>query len=236
MIVAIHQPQYLPWLPYCDKADQCELLVHLDNVQFQRRGVQNRNQIKTATGPQWITVPVNASRSTNIQDVTIADPAWYRKHIGSIEHNYCRAPFFNLFVEQLRPILAAEWPNLCDMNIAVTDWMFGYLGITCKRVRASEMVVTGAKDELILGICETVGATVYLSGQGARDYQDEKKFHARGIDLRYQEYSNPAYLQCYPDIGFAPDLSALDLILNAGPQARDIMHSGRKPAELNAAS
>ena len=87
MRVAIHQPQYLPWLPYCDKADQCDLLVHLDDVQFQRRGVQNRNQIKTPTGAQWLTVPVNASRDTLIQDVTIADALWQRKH-GSIEHNY----------------------------------------------------------------------------------------------------------------------------------------------------
>jgi hypothetical protein len=87
-----------------------------------------------------------------------------------------------------------------------------------------------------VNICEAVGAEVYISGQGARDYQDEKKFQERGIELRYQEYRNPPYPQCYSDIGFVPNLSALDLILNTGPQAREIMHAGRKPADMPALS
>lgn len=230
MIVAIHQPQYLSWVQYCDKADSCDLLVHLDNVKFHRGGVQNRNQIKTATGARWLTVPVNANESTTIREVTIADHKWHKKHIHLIEQNYRHAPFFSFFEGGLRPILAAEWANLCEMSIAVTDWMFDCLGIECKRVRASELTVSGVKDDRNLEICEAVGATVYLSGQGARAYQDEKKFRQHGIELRYQEYRNPSYPQCHPEIGFVPDLSALDLILNVGPQAREIMHSGRNPA------
>ena len=233
MIVAIHQPQYLPWLPYCDKAASCDLLVHLDNVQFQRRGVQNRNQIKTRTGAHWLTVPVNATQATTIREVTIANPHWHKKHIGSIEHNYCHAPFFRLFEEGLRPILVAGWENLCELNIAVTNWMFDSLEIECRRVRASDLKVLGAKDDLILGICDVVGAKTYLSGQGARAYQDEKKFEEHGIELRYQEYKSPSYPQCFPEIGFVADLTALDLILNAGPQAREIMHSGKNPASAS---
>lgn len=233
MIVSIHQPQYLPWVPYFDKADSCDLLVHLDTVQFQRRGVQNRNQIKTAGGAQWLTVPVNADRNTTIREVAIADANWQRKHIGSIEHSYRHAPFFNMFEKGLRPILAEERANLCDLNAAVTNWMFGCLGILCKQVRASELRVSGAKDDLILSICEAVGATVYLSGQGARDYQDEKKFQERGIELRYQDYHNQPYPQCLSEIGFVPNLSALDLILNVGPKGREIMKAGKNPTGNN---
>ena len=47
-VVAIHQPQYLPWQPYFAKALASDLFVYLDTVQFQKNGVQNRNQVKTA--------------------------------------------------------------------------------------------------------------------------------------------------------------------------------------------
>jgi hypothetical protein len=47
---------------------------------------------------------------------------------------------------------------------------------------------------------------------------------------------NPSYPQCHADIGFVPNLSALDLILNTGPQAREIMLSGRQPTDLTVVS
>jgi hypothetical protein len=228
--VAIHQPQYLPWLPYCDKADSCDIFVYLDNVQFMRRGVQNRNQIKTPRGPAWLTVPVSAPREEKIQHVRIAGTAWQKDHILTIEHNYARAAAYERFNNGLKPlVLAHSWDYLADLNIAVTDWMFAQLGITCQCLRASELKVSGVKDDLLLAICKAVGATVYLSGQGAKAYQDEARFRQHGIELRYQHYQNQPYRQCFPEIGFVPDLSALDLILNMGDAARAIMLAGRQP-------
>jgi hypothetical protein len=58
MIVAIHQPQFMPWLGYFDKMDQPDYFVLLDNVQYKKNEWQNRNRIKSPQGPQWLTVPV----------------------------------------------------------------------------------------------------------------------------------------------------------------------------------
>ena len=58
MKVGIHQPHYLPWLPYFIKIAKCDIFIVLDNVDFQKNGLQNRNQIKTDKGYQWLTVPV----------------------------------------------------------------------------------------------------------------------------------------------------------------------------------
>src|SRR5262245_43698877 len=110
----------------------------------------------------------------------------------------------------------------------MTEWMFGVLGVRCRRVRASQLAVTGAKEDLIVSICKATGATEYLSGTGAAPYQSEASFRAHGLALRYQAYHAPEYPQCWPQLGFVPELSALDLILNTGPEARSIMLKGRQ--------
>jgi WbqC-like protein len=234
MIVAIHQPQYLPWLPYFDKLDSCDVFVYLDNVQFQKNGVQNRNQIKSATGATWLTVPVHGSLSKSIAETGIVDARWKKKHVSTIEMSYSRAPHVKWFSERLKPVLERDWSLLSDLNIAVTELMLDSLGIQCKRLRASDLNVKGAADDLVLNICEAVGAKAYISGKGAQAYQDQKKFQEHGIELRYQEYHNPSYPQCHASVGFIPDLSALDLLLNAGPNAREIMHSGKSAAHQKA--
>jgi hypothetical protein len=226
VIVAIHQPQYLPWLPYCAKAAGCDTFVYLDTVQYQKNGLQNRNQIKTSGGAMWLTLPVNARLGQPIREIRIAGEGWAKKHISSIGQSYARAPFLSLFNDGLRPLLEQRWDSLADLNITVTDWLFARLDIHCRRVRASALDVAGAKDDLVLDICEQLGATVYLSGQGAKAYQDAARFAARGIELRYLEYRNSPYHQCHPAVGFVPALSALDLILNTGDQAHAVMMTG----------
>jgi hypothetical protein len=230
MIVAIHQPQYLPWVPFFDKMDACELFVFLDTVQFQRRGVQNRNQILGPDGPLWLTVPVNASRETLIQDVTIAANPWQHAHRRSIETSYQKAPYYKEYAPGLLDLLGHPWERLVDLNIATTAFLAGALGITTRCVRASELSVTGAKQDLILDICAACGATEYLSGPGARAYQTPAEFAARNIRLSYQNYENRPYPQRFGGGNFTPGLSALDLLFNLGPGARDLLLSGRGPA------
>ena len=71
MRVAIHQPQYLPWLGYLAKWAAADLFIVLDVVQYEKNGWQNRNRIKTPEGPRWLTVPVKARLGTAIHDVTV---------------------------------------------------------------------------------------------------------------------------------------------------------------------
>ena len=230
-VVAAHQPQYLPWQPFIGKAAGADILIYLDNVQFHRRGVQNRNAIKGASGPLNLTVPVIASRNCLIKDVRLAEPRWARKHIGAVRHSYAHAPYIDWFDDGLRPVLERPWVFLVDLNVAVTAWMFELLGVNCTCVLASELRCEGKREDLILSLCQAVGATVYLSGEGARAYQEPSKFHQRGIDLKYQRYVQQPYSQQRPDLGFISDLSALDLLLNAGPEAKAIFRNGQREPE-----
>jgi hypothetical protein len=224
--VAIHQPQYLPWLPLVDKADSCDVFVYLDTVQYQKRGLQNRNQILAANGPTWLTVPVHARRGDAIRGVTIAEPAFGKKHAATIAHSYARAAHLDRFAP-LQALLEREWTHLAELSIAVSEWLFGELGVRSRRVRASELAgIGGHKSELMRSICRSLGACSYLSGQGARVYQDEADFAADGLELRYHDYHAVEYRQCRNQ-PFVPGLSALDLVLNLGPASRERMLAGR---------
>src|SRR5579883_1721738 len=107
--VAIHQPQYLPWLLYCDKADNCDVFVYLDTVQFQKNGVQNRNQIKTASGATWLTVPVSVSLGDTIAETSLASNSFARKHLATIKQSYARAEFKELLMQPLECIFSQSW-------------------------------------------------------------------------------------------------------------------------------
>jgi hypothetical protein len=216
-------------VPFFDKMDACELFVYLDTVQFQRRGVQNRNQILGPDGPLWLTVPVNASRETLIQDVTIAENPWQHAQIRSIETSYKKAPFFADYAPELLELLGRKWERLVDLNLATTAFLMKALGITTRCVLASELSVTGAKQDLILDICTACQTTDYLSGTGARAYQTPQEFSARNIRLLYQNYTAKPYPQRFAS-EFSPGLSALDLIFNLGPASHELLVSGRGPA------
>jgi WbqC-like protein family len=230
-VVAAHQPQYLPWLGFIDKAASVDTLIYLDNVQFHRRGVQNRNTIKSARGKQILTVPVFAEQNTPIKEVRIAGKTWCRKHVEAIRNNYARAPYLALFEDGLRPIMEQPWSLLSELNYAVSAWLFEQFDVSPQCLLSSELGGEGKRDDLIINLCAAAGAGTYLSGQGARAYQDTTKFHARGITLKYQRYEPQPYPQLHSEAGFVPGLSALDLLLNLGPDAKKILHAGRREPE-----
>ena len=73
--VAVHQPNYFPWIGYFHKLAAADIFVLLDNVEFQRgnaSSVTNRTTIKVSQGIQKMTVPVlRAGSSPLVQDVLI---------------------------------------------------------------------------------------------------------------------------------------------------------------------
>lgn len=54
-----------------------------------------------------------------------------------------------------------------------------------------------------------------LSLRGAEGYQEDEKFAAQGIGLRYQNFVHPVYPQKNQD-SFAPGLSIIDILMNQG--------------------
>lgn len=223
MKVAIHQPQYLPWVPYLRKIEESDVFIFLDTVDFQKNGLQNRNQIKTAQGPRWLTVPVRQHLGQKIREVVVDEASgWRRKHWQTLSQCYGKAAEFGVYADELAAVYAEPWERLSDLNIAMTRMMMRWMGITTPIQLSSEMHASGAASELVLNLCREVGATEYLSGTGGRAYLDAAAFADAGIDLVFRSAVLPqAYPQQYPRAGFSGDLAALDLLLNCGAEWRN---------------
>lgn len=218
MIVSIHQPQYLPWLPYLLKVAESDAFILLDSVDFQKNGLQNRNQVKTAQGAHWLTVPVRHSLGQKINDVQIDDTAdWRKKHWQTILQSYRKARAFSGYADEIESVFVREWSSLTDLNGHFFVLMLRWLGLEGRIQRSSEMKAGGRGSEFVLNLCKEAGATRYISGAGGRDYLDENAFRDAGIEIVYRSPQRPlTYPQLYPQAGFFNSLSALDIILNCG--------------------
>lgn len=227
MTVVVLQPGYLPWSGYFDQFRRADVFVYYDDVQYDTHGWRNRNRIKTAQGPLWLTVPVRHSGlgQPRIMDVEIdGRTRWARKHVASIRQAYAASPHLGAYMPALEELLMRPWERLVDLDIALAEQLAAWLGLSRRVERASQLGIGGGKSERLLNLCLYFGATTYLSGAAAQDYLDVPLFERHGIEVQWQRYAPPVYPQLHGE--FVPYLSALDLLLNCGEQSLAVLESG----------
>jgi hypothetical protein len=231
MIVSINQPAYMPWLGYFHRIAMSDCHIVLDHVQFEKNSYINRNSIRTASGTTWLTVPVKTKGKFGelaINSLEInKDAKWWAKHWRSIQQNYHKAPFFKLHAPFIEAVYKREWRYLAELNREITLYLLNALGINTPLMYSSQMGPEGDKDELVLYLCEKVGANTYLSGALGRNYLREELFVRKKIDVIYQDYQHPSYSQCYGPT-FEPYMASIDLLFNHGPASYDILMRGQK--------
>ena len=229
MIVAIHQPQYLPWLGYFDKMRIADFFCYLDNVQYKKNEWQNRNRIKTAQDWQWLTVPVSFRFPQKINEVKINNTInWNKKHLQALTTNYSKSPHFKDYMELLEDILTKEWDLLSELNLSLLERLRKFLNLNDKpTVLASSLDLREDPTDRLIDICKLLGADAYLAGQDGGNYMDLKRFKDHGIALVTQEFKHPVYPQLYGD--FQSHMSVIDLLFNCGPESINIIE-GANPS------
>jgi hypothetical protein len=201
-----------------------DIFVYLDTVQFSKNGLQNRNQIKTAQGASWLTIPVKQNLGQTIRQIEIADTRCSQKHFKTLQANYAHAPGFVRWRSELETLLVTEYNSLLDLATASTEWMLGKLGVTTKLVKASELTgLKGEASELVASICKSLSADIYLTGTGALAYLNNADFAAIDCAIEVQTWQSFEYRQTHEAVGFIPNLSTLDLILNCPDEAAALL-------------
>jgi hypothetical protein len=223
--LAVIQSSYIPWKGYFDLIRAADQFVLLDDVQFTKRDWRSRNRIKTQDGVAWLSIPVHTRgrASQRIQDATISDPGWARRHWETIRRNYAQAPFFSRFASIFETLyMNPVSDRLSLVNHAFIVAICRLLGITTPIEWSSAFRTRSDRNERLIDLCLACGATEYLTGPAALAYLDADAFRSAGVTIRVADYGGyPEYVQPHPPFDHA--VSALDLLFSTGPHAIDYM-------------
>ena len=223
--VAIMQPTYLPWSGYFSLIESVDIFVILDTVQFQKRSWQQRNQIKTSQGSNWLTVPVvsKGKRNQLIKNTQIAkDRDFEKKHLKSIEFNYIKSRFFDEEFKPIFDLLNKDHKYLAELNFTLINYFCKRLNIETEIIKSSDLNGRGKKADLLCSICKELNACKYISPPGSKDYlQESNTFLEANIPVLYFNYSHPSYDQLWGD--FLPYMSIVDLLFNTGNKAVELV-------------
>ncbi len=220
--VAIHQPNFLPWLGFFDKLVRAQAFVFLDDAVLTQTGGSwtNRCRIRVAESPAWLTIPVRDQERGRIPigRMTLADGPWRRKLIETLRIGYARAPHFRPVFELVAPLIEARAQSLADYNEGAVRALCRAMGISCEHtVRASAFGVTSTATQRLVDLVRAAGGCTYLSGDGAGGYQEPELFAAHGVGLELQAFAHPVYSQRWQP--FCPGLSVVDALMNEGFEA-----------------
>jgi hypothetical protein len=219
--VAIHQPNFFPWLGYFAKISSSDIFILFDDVQFPKTGGVWTNRVKLLIGGEarWLTAAIdrNYHGTRTIREMSfLTNISWQEKALKSIESNYNRHPFYNETAELIRPLLLNSEKNIAEFNIYAIVAIVDRLGLDTKKLkRSSSLHRQGSSNELLCSLTQSVGGDTYMCGGGADGYQDEAIFNQRGITLRFQGFTHPVYPQ-WRRQDFVAGLSIIDVVMNIG--------------------
>lgn len=222
--LAILQSNYIPWKGYFDMIAAVDEFIIYDDMQYTKHDWRNRNQIKTAQGVQWLTVPVKVKGKLGqtIRESELDGQDWRDKHWKSIIQNYRRAKHFTEVSILIEPLYRKSFQTISELNRAFIDVICYYLEIRTKISNSWDYRLIQGKTERLLNLCQQTDATEYISGPAAKDYIESKYFEEANIKLTWFDYAG---YQEYPQLwgDFNHGVSIIDLLFNCGKDSSKFM-------------
>jgi hypothetical protein len=227
-IIAIHQPNYIPWLGYFYKIYQADTFVFLDTVQYSNKGMHDFHYIKNPQGRFRLKLPVNVNFGDNIVDVQLNNTInWRENHLKQIEINYKKAPYFKEVFSDLNETYNQYDDLMADFNIRLIECIAKKFGINTMFVKSSALQIEAIdKSVRIYDICKALNADIYYSGTGAAVYQNETEFKDRGVELRYSTFLPFEYPQFWG--AYESNISIIDYLMHCGYDWDRVLENQRK--------
>jgi hypothetical protein len=231
-LVAIHQPNFYPWLGFFDKWHRADIFVLLDDVQYPKSGGgwTNRCGILVNGDKAWFTAPINRSFHgvKAICEIELSkEMIWREKLMRKLDKAYSQTPHYSEVRSIVEADLRTEQSHLFQLNLSLIKRIGSFLGLDQdKLILSSSLNVEARATQRLRDIVQEVGGSAYLSGGGSAGYQDEHVFFDAGIELIYQNYKPLEYQQGEAD-AFVPGLSVLDTLCFLGIEGtRNLLGDG----------
>lgn len=220
MKVAIHQPNYLPYVGFFHKLSLADTFVIMDDTQYDKK-FTNRNKIKVPGNWIWLTVPINKKHkfvANKIVEIN-NEENWQSDHFEKINRSYSNSEFFKKnYKTFFEKIYSKKWDHLFTLNYELIIQLIDWLDIKIEIIKESELNIKGNSTERLVNISKKIGAETYVSGIGGKEYMNEKMFETNNIKIEYQNFKCPIYKQVF-NSEFIPNLSIIDLLFNIGPKS-----------------
>ena len=189
---------YLPPVAYMALAAAAEGVTIEVCETYRKQTYRNRCTILAAGGLLDLTVPVVRSNGNHTMTADIgisyAEP-WNIRHWRAIESAYSAAPYFLYYRDGLQKILSDRYPRLIDLNGTLLTYLLKSMKI----------------DTPVMPSADFVPPT-----DAAGDYRYRITPKQPLADEWFEPYSQ-VFATKYP---FQPNLTALDLLFNLGPESK----------------
>lgn len=216
-LVAVRPPEYFPRCSVMALVDYVDEFIMADAFPYSRQSYQNRTPVRTPDGRMWLSLPLErASRGRTIDRVRLVQQRfWPGKHWRALVHNYSSTPFFQHYAGDLEALLRRPWPCLADLTVATTQWLVRQLGIR-----------TGIRRIGPEGGSTLEEVTAWFEDQYVA--LDDTAAHDERVmpPGEVVEFTAVPYAQNFD--GFEPDLSALDVLFNWGPEGLHLLRVRRQ--------
>jgi hypothetical protein len=219
-LVAIHQPNFLPWEGFFDKLIKSDTFIILDDVQFPKSGGWiNRSMFMINNQPKWITIPVsrNYTGLKKINEISInSSTNWREQVMNKIDENYRNHDYFRESQSFLESNLNNSEGNLANLNFALIQGFADELNLKIGKIILSSTIShVGSGTERLCSLIKQVDGTDYYCGGGSSNYLDPSIFQRERLNIKYQNFLQKPYAQLKA-ISFTPGLSIVDMLMNLG--------------------
>lgn len=213
MILASHQPYFLPYLAYWQLIHAADIFLIGDDFAFMKSGWIPRNRILVQGQPQFLRVEVRAKSSfKRICDTSLA-PRNNGDKLRTVEMAYHKAPYFNEVYPIIERMLLNGEPNLALFLEASIREICTWLGVTTPIGRTSDLEGNSLlrREDRIYDMCRRMGADCYVNAIGGTSLYHKTEFDRQGIRLQFLRCRHTPYQQFGGP--FVPRLSILDAMM-----------------------
>jgi WbqC-like protein family len=195
--------QYFPPISFVSTLFK-ESYILLDLYEpYHKMSFRNRCLIAGAHDIISLSIPLLNGRNQNLpmKDVLISNQEkWQARHFKSIQSAYNRSPFFEYYKHEMAVIYQQPFDRLADWNLYCLNWLKEKMKWTAE-IRITDKVIPF----------------------GGERFDDLRSFT---LPKNYAQWTPVKYRQVFEErTGFFPNLSVLDLLFNAGPEAGELLRN-----------